>query len=133
MSATIQPNLLLFKAVLISLGLGISACSPPFKSHHPIPEGTQTMEDIYDQHHATQSRSSRPSHPMPDGASHLAGYTREVYNELTVRFPRLPNPTIVMYVFPHLNADGAPIPGYSTMFQLYEKVEYALPEEVTNQ
>ncbi len=133
MSATIQPDLLLFKVALISLALGISACSPLFKPHHPIPEGMQTMEDIYDQHHAAESRLWQPPHPMPDGASHLAGYTREVYNELSVRFPRLPNPTIVMYVFPHLATDGAPIPGYSTMFQLYEKVEYALPEEVTSQ
>ena len=43
-------------------------------------------------------------------------------------FPRLPNPTLVMYIFPHLAGDaGAPVPGYTTAFPMYEQVEYALP------
>ena len=46
-------------------------------------------------------------------------------------FPRLPNPSLVMYVFPHLaGAERTPVPGYATTFPLYERVEYALPGEV---
>jgi hypothetical protein len=43
----------------------------------------------------------------------LAGYTRTAEREIDAIFPRLPNPDLVMYVFP-----------------LYERVEYALPGEV---
>ncbi len=67
---------------------------------------------------------------LHDADSGLDGYTREVYNELSVRFPRLPNPTIIMFVFPHLSEENTPVPGYSTMFQLYPRAEYALPGEL---
>lgn len=47
------------------------------------------------------------------------------------QFPRrLRNPTLHMYVFPHLaTADQVPIPGYWTVFQLYKQNHYALPGE----
>jgi conjugative transfer region lipoprotein (TIGR03751 family) len=36
-----------------------------------------------------------------------------------------------MYVYPHLSRqDEAPVPGYSTAFELYEKAHYALPGEL---
>ena len=61
----------------------------------------------------------------------LAGYSRTAYTELETMFPRLPNPTLVMYVFPHLaGVERVPVPGYATTFPLYERVEYALPGEV---
>jgi conjugative transfer region lipoprotein (TIGR03751 family) len=64
----------------------------------------------------------------------LQGYTRDAFNEINVLFPRLPNPTLVMYVFPHLAGDAhAPVPGYATAFPMYEQVEYALPGEITAQ
>jgi conjugative transfer region lipoprotein (TIGR03751 family) len=46
------------------------------------------------------------------------------------RFQRLPNPDLVMYVFPHLARGRYPVPGYYTAFPLYETVEYALPGEL---
>jgi conjugative transfer region lipoprotein (TIGR03751 family) len=60
----------------------------------------------------------------------LAGYTREAHTEIEALFPTLPNPQLVMYVYPHLGEDGAPVPGYATAFPLYEHVEYALPGEI---
>jgi hypothetical protein len=37
-----------------------------------------------------------------------------------------------MYVFPHLASDErVPVPGYVTSFPMYERVEYALPGEVS--
>jgi conjugative transfer region lipoprotein (TIGR03751 family) len=60
----------------------------------------------------------------------LIGYTREAGNEIKQLFPRLSNPTLVLYIYPHLaGAERHPVPGYSTAFTLYEKVEYALPGE----
>lgn len=61
-----------------------------------------------------------------------AGYTRTARNEIERQFHRLPNPDLVMYVFPHLaGTDPAPIPGYSTVFPLHHRVQYALPGERT--
>lgn len=56
-------------------------------------------------------------------------YTRTASNELDMLFPRLPNPVLVMYVYPHLSSAGVPVPGYSTAFKLYESDQYALPGE----
>lgn len=57
-------------------------------------------------------------------------YTRTAQNEIYRQFHRLPNPDLVMYVFPHLaGSDPVPVPGYSTVFPLYQRVQYALPGE----
>ena len=62
---------------------------------------------------------------------HLS-YTRNAENEIDRQFQRLPNPDLVMYVFPHLSGtEAVPIPGYSTVFPLYPRVHYAMPGERT--
>ncbi|CCW29093.1 putative lipoprotein [Xenorhabdus nematophila F1] len=58
-------------------------------------------------------------------------YSRSAAQEISRQFPRLPNPDMVMYVFPHLVAGNTPIPGYSTVFPFYQQVQYALPGERT--
>jgi len=61
-----------------------------------------------------------------------ARYTLTAANEIYRQFHRLPNPDLVMYVFPHLaGTDPVPVPGYSTVFPLYQRVQYALPGERT--
>jgi len=57
-------------------------------------------------------------------------YTRTASNEIYRQFHRLPNPDLVMYVFPHLaGTDPVPVPGYSTVFPLHQRVQYAMPGE----
>lgn len=69
--------------------------------------------------------------PVGGGTVDLAGYTRDAEREIEAIFPAVPNPTLVMYVFPHLaGAESVPVPGYATTFPMYEKAEYALPGEV---
>ncbi len=61
----------------------------------------------------------------------LSDYTRKSNNEIQGLFPRLPNPDLLMYVFPHLaGPEAVPVPGYATTFPMYEQVEYAMPGEV---
>lgn len=56
-----------------------------------------------------------------------SAYTRTAQNEIVRQFQRLPNPDLVMYVFPHLAGnDPVPVPGYSSVFPLYQRVQYAL-------
>jgi len=60
-------------------------------------------------------------------------YTRTAENEIDSLFPRLPNPDLVMYVFPHLaGSHPTPVPGYSTVFAFYDHVQYAMPGERTD-
>ncbi|EBQ9895291.1 TIGR03751 family conjugal transfer lipoprotein [Pseudomonas indoloxydans] len=57
-------------------------------------------------------------------------YTRTARNEVYRQFHRLPNPDLVMYVYPHLaGTDPVPVPGYTTVFPLYQRVQYAMPGE----
>ena len=68
--------------------------------------------------------------PIPPQPLDYVPYTRQVESELENLFPRLPNPDIVIYVYPHLaTRSRAPIPGYSSVISLYERVEYQLPGE----
>ncbi|CAL13503.1 TIGR03751 family conjugal transfer lipoprotein [Yersinia enterocolitica] len=52
-------------------------------------------------------------------------------NEIQHTFPRLPNPDLVMFVYPHFAGRHTPVPGYSTVLPLYSQVQYALPGERT--
>ena len=57
-------------------------------------------------------------------------YTRTARNEVRRQFQRLPNPDLVMYVYPHLTGtDPVPVPGYTTVFPLYQRIQYAMPGE----
>lgn len=50
-------------------------------------------------------------------------------DELRRDFHQVPNPEITAYVFPHLNDGEMPVPGYFTIFNLYETNHYALEQE----
>ncbi len=61
-------------------------------------------------------------------ASRQSDYARDSWRETTNVFPRLPNPDIVLYVMPHQSGQ-MPVPGYTTVFPLYERVHYATPAD----
>lgn len=103
-----------------------------------------TMLDIWNQE--TGGSAGRASHELLDARQTLrrpltqadlqtapseqVRYTRTAQNEIYSQFHRLPNPDLVMYVFPHLaGTDPVPIPGYSTVFPLHQRVQYAIPGE----
>ena len=106
-----------------------------------LPQDGPSMKAIYESHVEDMNardpqivRGELGSRPIATGAAALRGYTREAFNEIDVLFPRLPNPTLMMYVFPHLaGPTRAPVPGYTTAFPMYDQVEYALPGEVPSQ
>ena len=106
-----------------------------------LPQDGPSMQAIYEGHIQAMAardpqviRGELGPRSVVTGEAALQGYTREAFNEIDVLFPRLPNPTLVMYVFPHLAGDArAPVPGYTTAFPMYEQVEYALPGEVPTQ
>lgn len=59
-------------------------------------------------------------------------YARTAENGTNRQFERLPDPDLVMYVFPHLaGLDPVPVPGYVTVFSFYGRVHYAMPGDRT--
>jgi len=103
-----------------------------------LPPDGVSMKTIYERHFSDigmrdtlNVREELKSRPVDTDVGDLAGYVRDAFNELDAHFPRLPNPTLVLYVFPHLaGAERVPVPGYATTFPMYRQVEYALPGEV---
>ena len=124
--------------ILISaLGL-ISLAGCASTKEAVLPQDGPSMKDIY-QGHIQEMNAQDPlsirqelgNRPILTGDTSLHGYTRDAANEIDAIFPRLPNPTLVMYVFPHLaGEESVPVPGYATAFPMYERTEYALPGEV---
>ncbi|MDP8051514.1 TIGR03751 family conjugal transfer lipoprotein [Pasteurella atlantica] len=60
-------------------------------------------------------------------------YSDNHINELKRDFKKVPNPEIIGYIYPHLNNNQFPIPGYFTIFNLYDKTHFALNEEGYNE
>ena len=124
--------------ILISISLVLGGCASTKEA--VLPQDGPSMQAIYDAHLEEMAardpqalRAELGSRPVGTGTASLEGYTRDAHNEIETIFPRLPNPTLVMYVFPHLaTEDRVPVPGYATTFPMYERVEYALPGEVSS-
>ncbi|WP_019741567.1 TIGR03751 family conjugal transfer lipoprotein [Pseudomonas savastanoi] len=126
---------------LLTTGL-LAGCST--NKEQMLPHGQNTMMDVWNQG-TTGSAGSASGRQLLDARSELrrpidvratqplqdsAAYTRTAQNEIYSQFKRLPNPDLVMYVFPHLaGSDPAPVPGYTTVFPLYQRVQYAMPGE----
>jgi conjugative transfer region lipoprotein (TIGR03751 family) len=125
-------NRLAVLSLITALG-GCTTTSEKLLSHKG-----NTMRDVWDRQtvggSSQQLMEARLSlrRPLADeeASSTQLNYTRTAQNEIYRQFQRLPNPDLVMYVFPHLaGSDSVPVPGYSTVFPLYQRVQYALPGE----
>lgn len=122
--------------VITLLGAGCSTSKDEL-----LPHGDNNMMDVWNQGSSGSNSSSNRllldarqdlRRPLEAGSSDNASFTRTAQNEIYSQFKRLPNPDLVMYVFPHLaGSDPAPIPGYTTVFPLYQRVQYAMPGERT--
>lgn len=100
-----------------------------------LPPQAPTIEAIYAEHFrgdagadlgpARDVLQKRPvdAHPVPGPAG-------AAVDAIEARFARLANPVLTLYVYPHLaEAERVPVPGYFTVFPLYERTEYAAPGE----
>jgi conjugative transfer region lipoprotein (TIGR03751 family) len=121
--------------VLILAALAATGCAT--NKDKLLTHDGRTMQDIWRQQTGGGEGGNRPlldarqslRRPLTQ-ADEQARYTRTAANEIERQFHRLPNPDLVMYVFPHLaGSDPVPVPGYSTVFPLYQRVQYAMPGE----
>ncbi|HEY3986737.1 TIGR03751 family conjugal transfer lipoprotein [Cedecea sp.] len=125
-------------AILIATLL--SGCST--SKEEMLPAGDNTMLELWQgkdgggsARNAVAARDSL-RRPLTDGEHQSttaadSSYSRTQQSEISQQFPRLPNPDLVMYVFPHLANGNTPVPGYSTVFPFYSQVQYAMPGERT--
>ncbi len=125
----------------------LAGCSVTGTRESPINEvtrGSPTVVDIYrgqteggaaggsgKREAAPQERLRSQSQARPIAAGD--GNTQRYWSALEPmqqRFARVPNPDLVMVVYPHLAKGKYPVPGYVTVFPMYEQTQYALPGEV---
>jgi len=129
-------------ALLAAIVLGGCATS----KDELLPHGNHTMLDVWQQETGGGAGGGQAARQLLDARQSLrrpltevdvqaaptanVAYTRTATNEVHRQFRRLPNPDLVMYVFPHLAGTASvPVPGYSTVFPLHRSVQYAMPGE----
>lgn len=128
-------------AVAVMVGaIALTGCST--SKEEMLPPGDSSMLELWQgedgggtAHNAVAARDSL-RRPLTESESQATAasdrsYSRTQESEISQQFPRLPNPDLVMYVFPHLADGNAPVPGYSTVFPFYSQVQYAMPGERT--
>lgn len=121
------------------LALALAGCA---SKDTLLPPGDHTMLDLWRTHTSSVQGAEvrlnearrQVRRPLSVGderpSSGPRADLRQRAHSLNQQFPRLPNPDLVMYVFPHLaGEESVPVPGYSTVFPLYRHVPYALPGE----
>jgi len=126
--------------VLVTAAITLAGCAT--NKEKLLPHGEQTMQGIWQQNADSgnpmatrQLLDARQSLRRPLTEADLSEtmqilYTRTATNEIYRQFQRLPNPDLIMYVFPHLTGtEAVPVPGYTTVFPLYQRVQYAMPGE----
>jgi conjugative transfer region lipoprotein (TIGR03751 family) len=125
----------------------LSACATGDKESI-LPQDGPSMKEVYQRHFSQESgdanQSVRTPSIKPYRPAELPIEQQEKYQnqnpistpftqstrQAQQQFPRLKNPTLILYVFPHLSHEGhIPVPGYATGFSFYETIEFALPGE----
>ncbi|CAK7033452.1 TIGR03751 family conjugal transfer lipoprotein [Saezia sanguinis] len=131
-------------AIFVGVWLVVSVSGCATSAEDMLTHGDRTMMDIW--HVGTSGNTGQANRQLLDARQALrrpltnmdiqhdaaaqATYTRTAHNEIERQFQRLPNPDMLMYVFPHLSVtDPVPVPGYTTVFPLYQRIQYAMPGE----
>ena len=120
-----QPQKMLFAILALGSFLALSACSSRAKALDNVePETGLTVSQIY--HMSTAEKPLPRYHikPVVDN-----GYKQHHFTQ----FKTLENPSVPMYVFPHVALIGDEQiikPGYTTAFFLYKQNQFALASEV---
>lgn len=129
------------RAVWLLMPLILAACSAAGPRESPLvgaTEGSPTVTDVYRGQQAGQNNRLLPRESLQsasrartvDGRDAQQSKYWDPLKPTQQRFARVPNPDLVMVVYPHLAKGKYPVPGYVTVFPMYETVEYALPGEI---
>lgn len=124
----------IFLLTVVAIALFLSGCST--SKEKMFSHGSETMSDIYNkkagvgasQLFDNRLQLRREVDNLTQNVE-VVTHTRTAEQEINNLFQRLPNPDLVMYVYPHLTDGKLPVPGYSTVFSFYGEVQYAMPGE----
>ena len=109
----------------------LNACSSHISSASKAEESGLTVSQLYHQ----SLDDAAPSWTAPRyraKPTDYEGYTRTAANETQLLFKPLDNPSVPMFVYPHVALIGDEQllkPGYTTAFFLYKQNQFALPSE----
>ncbi len=128
---------ILFNLLIVASVITLSACST--SKEELLPTNGISMKDTWNGSVGGHLQGYRDMNGRSiDPVNYVSyreqkSYTRTAENEVDNLFPRLPNPNLVMYIYPHLtnSNEQMPIPGYSTVIPFYGRVQYAQPGERT--
>lgn len=127
----------IFSAILILISISFLGGCATKDSILPIP--SQDMKTVYDTHMKgigdgkLYDKRSLLRRPMIEDDVLLSDYVRTEKTQLQSKFKKIPNPTMYMFVAPHLASQSeVPIPGYLTEFKMWDRERYALPGEVSD-
>lgn len=118
------PTILAFSSLTL-----LNACTSHVKKLDE-PEGRLTVSQIYHASTADTSDWSVPHYRIKTVANE--GYTRTADNETHMLFKPLENPSIPIFIYPHVALIGDEQilkPGYTTAFFLYKQNQFALASE----
>lgn len=126
------------KTAILIMMIFLAGCSTSQETLLPVDPDTSMMT-LWNQRSGgaqalaeQRSQLRRPLNDPAASANEQQSYSRTAADEIRSQFVRLPNPDLVMYIFPHLAGESpVPIPGYSTVFPLYTRIQYAMPGERT--
>lgn len=139
----IMRTLLILMLAVTSINL--TACSS--MRGNVIPQKGPTMEQIYDSMGSpTNLSDSSYSSNSADNAEDLKKIHQQTQRSMAMQatpwlehvsanavnreFRELPNPPLRVYVYPHLaGEDQVPVPGYYTVFTVYDHDYYVLADE----
>ncbi|AKE60103.1 TIGR03751 family conjugal transfer lipoprotein [Citrobacter farmeri] len=124
------------RKLILLLPLLLAACSSQ-ETLLPVDENTTMLNIWGGQNGSAQALYDARSvlrRPLDDATvTAQQQAARNNGNSTKALFQRLPNPDLELYVFPHLaGSEGVPVPGYTTIFPFYNRVQYALPDERTD-
>lgn len=120
----------MYNIVIISLLVVLAGCSTSkekiFKDDMP------TMKAVYEEKFNNLYVNEKPQieRELEEEGSQSNEPVVSAYAKLHEQFPKAPNPTMLMYIFPHLTQAGTPVPGYNTYFKLYETDHFTLSNSI---
>lgn len=127
-----------FAVLFIALGAVLAGgCSTKPRDTDIFPDGGATtaelltgVKDKVTAYFGTSAeRADYLGHPLVEKYTPNSSRSLAHIDELRRDFHQVPNPEITAYVFPHLNDGEMPVPGYFTIFNLYDTDHYALEQE----
>lgn len=129
----------------MTMAVILAGCSVGGPRQSPLIGATAGSPTVADVYHGRIGQAPQPSRPDPrtllaeHGGARAIGagdeLTRRYWSALepmNQRFQRVPNPDLLMVVYPHMAKGKYPVPGYVTTFPMFDEVHYALPGETSN-